>query len=62
MNTEQTSETISTSTPSCLLISSWYFVSYGSLAYKYVLSIPGWLPNRSNNAFVLPDPEHPIPY
>ena len=28
---------------SLLLIKNWYLASYGSLAYKYILSISGWL-------------------
>ena len=43
-----------------LLIKNWYFVSYGSLAYKYILSMSGLLFIRFNNAFVFPDPEPPI--
>ena len=45
---------------SLLLIKNWYLSSYGSLAYKYILSISGWLFIKFNNAFVFPDPEPPI--
>ena len=45
---------------SLLLIKNWYLASYGSLAYKYILSISGWLFIKFNNAFVSPDPEPPI--
>ena len=45
---------------SLLLIKNWYLASYGSLAYKYILSISGWLFIKFNNAFVFPDPEPPI--
>ena len=43
-----------------LLIKNWYFVSYGSLAYKNILSVSRWLFIKFNNAFVFPDPERPI--
>ena len=44
---------------SLLLIKNWYFASYGTLAYKYILSISGrWLV-KLNNEFVFPDPEPP---
>ena len=43
-----------------LLISNWYCVSFGSFAYKMILSISvSWF-IRLSNAFVYPDPEHPI--
>ena len=45
---------------SLLLIKNWHLSSYGSLAYKYILSITGWLFIKFNNAFVFPDPEPPI--
>ena len=42
---------------SLLLISNWYFASYGSFAYKKIFSISGsWL-FRLSNALVFPDPE-----
>ena len=43
-----------------LLIKNCYLASYGSLAYKYILSISGCLFIKFNNAFVFPDPEPPI--
>ena len=39
-----------------LLITKWYFSSYGFLAYKEILSISGWS-LRINNKFVFPDRE-----
>ena len=45
---------------SFLLIENWYFVLYGSFAYRYILSLSGWLHIKLNNAFVFPDPEPPI--
>ena len=45
---------------SLLLIKNWYLASYGSLAYRYILSISGWLFIKLNNAIVFPDPEPPI--
>ena len=42
---------------SLLLIKNKYFASYGSLAYKYILSIFGWLFIKFNNTFIFPDPE-----
>ena len=47
-------------TLSLLLIKYWYFDSYGSLAYKYILSMSGWFSIKLNNKFVFPDPEPPI--
>ena len=47
-------------TLSLLLIKYWYFASYGSLAYKYFLSISGCFSFKFNNTFVFPDPESPI--
>ena len=47
---------------SLFLIKNWYLSSYGSLAYKYILSISGWLFIKLSNAFVFPDPEPPIFY
>ena len=47
-------------TLSCLLIKNQYLAPYGSLPYKYILSISGWLLIKFNNAFVFPDPEPPI--
>ena len=44
---------------SLLLIRNWCYVSNGSFAYKYILSIFGWLFIKVNNAFVFPDPEPP---
>ena len=34
------------------LIKTWCFASYGSFAYKYILSISGWWLIRLNNEFV----------
>ena len=45
---------------SVFLIKNWYLPSYGSLAYKYILSISGWLFIKFSNAFVFPDTEPPI--
>ena len=45
---------------SFLLSKNWYLVSYGSLAYKYVLPISGLLFIKFNNAFAFPDPEPPF--
>ena len=45
---------------SLLLIKNWYLASYGSLAYRYILSISGWLFIKLNNAIVFPDSEPPI--
>ena len=45
---------------SLLSIKIWYLASYGPLAYKYILSISGYLFNEFNNSFVFPDPEPPI--
>ena len=45
---------------SLLLIKNWYLASYGSLVYKYILSISGWLFIKFNNAFVFSDPKRPI--
>ena len=42
---------------SFVLIENWYFASYGSLAYKYILSVCGCWFIRLNNEFVFPDPE-----
>ena len=39
-----------------ILIKYWYFVSYGSLACKHILSMSGWFSSKSNNTFVFPDP------
>ena len=36
---------------------SQYFASYGSLAYKKTISIPGWRLIKLNNEFVCPCPE-----
>ena len=41
------------------LIGNWYFASYESLAYKYILSVSGSLFIKLSNAFVFPDPEPP---
>ena len=43
-----------------MLIKYWHFALYGSSAYRYALSISGWLLIKSNNAFVFPDLEPPI--
>ena len=48
------------STLSLLLIKYWYFASYGSLVYKYILSMSGWFSIEFNNTFVFPDPESPV--
>ena len=45
---------------SFLFIKNWYLSSYGSFAYKYILSMSGWLFIRFSNAFLFPDPEPPI--
>ena len=45
---------------SLLFIKNWYLSSYGSFAYKYILSMSGWLFIKFNNVFVFPDPESPI--
>ena len=45
---------------SFFLIKNWYLSSYGSFAYKHILSISGWLFIKFSNAFVFPDPEPPI--
>ena len=45
---------------SLLLIKNWYLASYEALAYKYMLSISGWLFIILNNAFVFLDPGPPI--
>ena len=45
---------------SLFLIKKWCFASCGYFAYKYILSISGWLFTKFNNAFVFPDPEPPI--
>ena len=37
---------------SLFLIKTWCFASYGSFAYKYILSISGWWLIRLNNEFV----------
>ena len=42
-----------------LLIKNWYLASYGSLAYRYILSMSGWFFIKFNNAFVFQDPEPP---
>ena len=34
---------------SILLIKNWYLASYGYLAYKYILSMSGWLLIKFNN-------------
>ena len=47
-------------TPSLLLIKYWCFVSYGSLAYKYILSMSSWFSIKFNNTFLFPDPKPPI--
>ena len=47
-------------TPSLLLIKYWYLASYGSFAYKYILSMSGWFSIKFNNTFVFPDPKLPI--
>ena len=46
-------------TPSLLLVKC-YFSSYRSFAYKYILSMSGWLSIKFNNTFVFPDPEPPV--
>ena len=43
-----------------MLVKYWYFASYGSFAYKYILSMSGWFSIKFNNKFVFPDPEPPI--
>ena len=43
-------------TSSLLLIDYWYFDSYGSFAYKYIVSMS----IKFNIKFVFPDPERPI--
>ena len=43
-----------------LLINNWYFASYGSLGYKWILSIFGWWFIILSNAFVFPDPGAPV--
>ena len=45
---------------SLLLIKYWYFESYGSFAYKYILSMSGWFFIISYNKFDFPDSEPPI--
>ena len=40
-----------------MLTKKWYFVSYGSLAHKYILSISGWFLIKLNNGCVFPDPK-----
>ena len=47
-------------TLSFLLIKYWYLLSYGSFAYKYILSKSGWFSIKFNNTFVFPDPKLPI--
>ena len=47
-------------TLSLLLIKYWYFDSYGSFAYKYILSMSGLFSIKFNDNFVFPDPEPPI--
>ena len=47
-------------TPSILLIKYCYFASYGSFAYKYILSMSCWFSIKFNNAFIFPYPEPPI--
>ena len=42
---------------SLLLIRNRYFASYGSVAFKEILSISGWQLIRLNNEFVFWDPE-----
>ena len=42
------------------LIKNWYLSWYRSFAYKYILSISGWLFIKFSNAFVFTDPEPPI--
>ena len=44
-----------------MLIKYRYFALYGSFAYRYILSISGWLLIKFNNAFVFLDPE-PLNY
>ena len=46
--------------PSLFLIKNWYLSSYGSSAYKYILSISGWLFIKFSNALTFPDPQPPI--
>ena len=43
--------------PSMLLVKYLYFASYGSVAYKFILSISGWFSIKFNNTFVFPDPD-----
>ena len=45
---------------SLISIKYWYFASYGSLAYKYILSMSGYFSIKFNNTFVFPEPEPPI--
>ena len=47
-------------TLSLLLIKYWYFASYRSFAFKYILSISGCFSIKFSNTFVFPDPELPI--
>ena len=46
--------------PSLLLTKCWYLASYGSFAYKYILSMSGYFSIKFNNTFVFPVPEPPI--
>ena len=45
---------------SLLLISNLYFASYGSLAYKLILSIFSCWLNWLKMEFIFPDPEPPV--
>ena len=45
---------------SLLFIKNLYLASCGSLAYKYISLISGWLFIKFNNAFIFPDPEPPV--
>ena len=45
---------------SFILIKYWYFASYGSLAYKYILSMSTYFSIKFNNTLAFPDPEPPV--
>ena len=47
-------------TPSFLLLKYWYLASYGSFAYKYILSMSGCFSIKFTNTSFFSDPKPPI--
>ena len=47
-------------TISCFLINNWYFASYLSFSYRYILSVSGWWLINISNEFVFHDSDLPV--